>query len=127
MTTDVLKISQDHVWVRPGEDGALLGLTDFAAEALGKIIYVQLPEVGEEVVRGEPFAAVESAKANVELIAPISGNVLRVNGELEDRPDLVNEDSFSTGWIALLSIKDPAELEVLMARPDYDFFVTASE
>jgi glycine cleavage system H protein len=124
--SDVLKVSEDHVWIRPQAEGALVGITDFAAEALGRIIYVELPEVGEQVSRGEPFAAVESGKANVELVAPVSGEVLRINEELEEQPDLVNQDSLGKGWIAVLALADASQLEGLMSRMDYDLFVAGA-
>ena len=76
MTSGTLKISQDHVWVQSQDGEAQVGISDFAAEALGTIIYVELPEVGDEVTKGEPFAAVESGKASVELPAPVSGKIL---------------------------------------------------
>ena len=122
-----LKISEDHVWVNSKGEGALVGISDFAAEALGTIIYVELPEVGNEVSKGEPFAMVESGKASVELPAPISGRVLEVNDKLEDTPDLINQDTLDKGWIAKLSIKDSAELDGLMTKPEYDLFVAGAE
>ena len=127
MTNGALKISQDHVWVRQQENGVGLGLSDFAAEALGTIIYVELPEVGDEVTRGDSFAAVESGKASVELPAPISGHVLKVNQELEDAPDLINQDTYAKGWIAVLSLKDSSELDELMTKADYDMFLAGGE
>ena len=127
MADTVLKISQDHLWVRPQANGALVGISDFAAEALGTIIYVELPEVGDEVTKGEPFAAVESGKANVELPAPISGKILKVNDKLEETPDLINQDTFDKGWLAVLSIKDPTQLDELMTKPNYDLFVAGAE
>jgi glycine cleavage system H protein len=127
MTSGTLKISEDHVWVQLQDGEAQVGISDFAAEALGTIIYVELPEVGDEVTRGEAFAAVESGKANVELTAPISGKVTEVNEELEDTPDLINQDTFSKGWIAVLSLKDGSELEELMTKADYDLFVAGVE
>lgn len=127
MANGTLRISQDHIWLQSLEDGARLGISDFAAEALGTIIYVELPEVGDEVTKGEPFAAVESGKANVELPAPVSGKVLQVNQKLEDEPDLINQDTFGKGWIAVLAVNDVAELEELMSKADYDLFVAAAE
>jgi glycine cleavage system H protein len=127
MAKGVLKISQDHVYVQTLDEGAQVGISDFAAEALGTIIYVELPEVGAEVVKNEPFAAVESGKASVELPAPISGSVLKVNEELEDAPDLINQDTYSKGWIAVIAVKEAAELEELMSKPDYDLFVAGAE
>ena len=127
MVKGVLKISQDHVYVQTLDEGAQVGISDFAAEALGTIIYVELPEVGAEVIKNEPFAAVESGKASVELPAPISGSVLKVNEELEDAPDLINQDTYSKGWIAVIAVKEAAELEELMSKPDYDLFVAGAE
>ena len=127
MTNGILKISQDHVWVQCQDSEAQLGISDFAAEALGTIIYVELPEVGDEVIKGEPFAAVESGKASVELPAPISGKILKVNETLEDTPDLINQDTFAKGWILVLSIEDSSELSDLMTKADYDLFVAGSE
>jgi glycine cleavage system H protein len=126
MTNGALKISQDHVWVQTNGEGAQVGISDFAAEALGTIIYVELPEVGDEVTRGDSFAAVESGKASVELPAPISGHVLKVNEELEDTPDLINQDTYGKGWIVVLAMKDATELDELMSKPDYDLFVAGA-
>ena len=127
MAKGVLKISQDHVYVQANDDGAQVGISDFAAEALGTIIYVELPEVGDEVIKNEPFAVVESGKASVELPAPISGKVLKVNEELEDAPDLINQDTYGKGWIAVLAIKKVTELDELMSKPDYDLFLAGGE
>ena len=127
MSSGVLKISQDHVYVQPTDDGVQVGISDFAAEALGTIIYVELPEVGNEITKGEPFAAVESGKASVELPAPISGKVLKVNERLEDEPDLINQDTSGKGWIAVLSIKDGSELDEMMTKPEYDLFVAGDD
>ena len=126
MTNGSLKISQDHVWVQTNGEGAQLGISDFAAEALGTIIYVELPESGDEVIKGEPFAAVESGKASVELPAPISGEVLKVNEQLEDSPDLINQDTYGKGWIVSLAIKEVTELDDLMSKSDYDLFVAGA-
>jgi glycine cleavage system H protein len=122
-----LKISRDHVWVQTREDGAHVGISDFAAEALGTIIYVELPEVEDQVTRGESFAAVESGKASVELSAPVTGTVLKVNEALEDAPDLINQDAFTKGWLAVLAVQDEAQLDELMSKPDYDLFVADAE
>ena len=127
MAKGVLKISQDHVWVQTNGEGAQVGISDFAAEALGTIIYVELPEIGDEVIKNEPFTAVESGKASVELPAPISGKVLKVNEELEDAPDLINQDTYGKGWIAVLAIEETADLDELMSKPDYDLFLAAAE
>ncbi|MGW8222782.1 MAG: glycine cleavage system protein GcvH [Syntrophobacteria bacterium] len=127
MTNGALKISQDHVYVQTVDEGAQVGISDFATEALGTIIYVELPEVGDEVTRGDSFAAVESGKASVELPAPISGQVLKVNQELEDAPDLINQDTYGKGWIVVLTVKDAKELDELMSKPDYDLYLADAD
>jgi glycine cleavage system H protein len=127
MTNGALKISQDHVYVQNVDEGAQVGISDFATEALGTIIYVELPEVGDEVTRGDSFAAVESGKASVELPAPISGQVLKVNQELEDAPDLINQDTYGKGWIVVLTVKDAKELDELMSKPDYDLYLADAD
>ena len=127
MTNGTLKISQDHIYVKVQDGGALVGISDFAAEALGTIIYVELPEVGDVVNKGEPFGVVESGKASVELPAPISGKVVQVNEQLEDTPDLINQDTFAKGWIVVLSVEDSSELNDLMTKADYDSYVAGSE
>jgi glycine cleavage system H protein len=127
MTTGVLRMSEDHVWVQQQANGVLLGISDFAAEALGTIIYVELPEVGNELSKDEPFATVESGKASVELPSPVSGKILRVNEKLEDQPDLINQDSLAKGWIAEMEITDDSVLETLMSQADYDLFLAGGE
>ena len=127
MTNGALKISQDHVYVQTVDEGAQVGISDFATEALGTIIYVELPEVGDEVTRGDSFAAVESGKASVELPAPISGQVLKVNQELEDAPDLINQDTYGKGWIVVLTVKDAKELDELMSKPDYALYLADAD
>jgi glycine cleavage system H protein len=126
MNEDTLRISQDHVWVRLDAEDARLGLSDFAAEALGKIIYVDLPEPGVEIRKGEAFAAVESGKAQVELTSPVSGQISKVNDRLAEEPELINQDCFGKGWIALVAVKDPAEVEGLMTKAEYDLFVAGA-
>ncbi|MBW1980783.1 MAG: glycine cleavage system protein GcvH [Deltaproteobacteria bacterium] len=120
-----MKITEDHVWVLLQTDFVVLGVTDFAAEALGTIIYVELPEVGETINKGESFATIESGKATIELISPVSGTVLQANEALEETPSLVNQDSLSSGWVARLKIGDASELDDLMSKPEYDLFVAA--
>jgi glycine cleavage system H protein len=126
MKGDTLRISQDHVWIRLDDEGGRLGISDFAAEALGKIIYVDLPEHGAEVKKGEAFAAVESGKAQVELTCPVSGQVAKVNDRLTEEPDLINQDCFGKGWIALVAVTEPGEWEGLMTKADYDLFVAGA-
>ena len=97
---------------------ATIGISDYAQHALGDIVYVDLPEEGDEVEAGETFGAVESVKAASDLISPVSGEVVEVNGELEDAPELINKDAFGT-WMIKVKLSDPSELDALLDAAAY--------
>ncbi|MBD5371703.1 MAG: glycine cleavage system protein GcvH [Bacteroides sp.] len=113
-----LRYADSHEWVKLEGDIATVGITDYAQHALGSIVYVDMPEVGDEVTAGEEFGAVESVKAASDLISPVSGEVVEINEELEDSPELVNEDAFSN-WIMKVKVNDPAEIEALLDAAAY--------
>ena len=113
-----LLYSDSHEWVMVDGDVAIIGVTDYAQAEMGDITYVDLPEVGDEVSSGEDFGALESVKASSELYSPVSGTVVAVNDELEDAPELVNEDAFAN-WIIKVEMSDKAELESLMDAAAY--------
>lgn len=113
-----LRYADSHEWVKLEGDIATVGITDYAQHALGNIVYVDMPEVGDEVTAGEEFGAVESVKAASDLISPVSGEVVEINEELEDSPELVNEDAFSN-WIMKVKVSDPAEIEALLDAEAY--------
>ena len=113
-----LKYSESHEWVRVEGDVAVVGVSDFAQAEMGDITYVDLPEEGDEVVKGEEFGALESVKASSDLIAPVSGTVVEVNSALEDAPEMVNEDAYAA-WIIKVRMADPAELDTLMDAAAY--------
>ena len=117
---DDLRYSREHEWVRV-EDGerATIGITSFAADELGDIVFVELPEVDGELRQFASFGVVESVKAVSDLFAPISGAVVEVNEALRDAPELLNSDPFGEGWIAKLTLTDPAELEALLDAKSY--------
>ena len=118
---DDLKYHPEHMWVRLEEDGvATVGITDFAQEQLGTVIYVDLPDADQEISQGEELGAVESAKSVSDLISPVTGVVLRVNQALEDTPDLINLEPYTGGWIARVKLEDPAELDELMDAGVYE-------
>ncbi|MCH8054680.1 MAG: glycine cleavage system protein GcvH [Deltaproteobacteria bacterium] len=117
-----LKVSEQHVWVRIENPHVFLGLTNFAQGELGQIITVDLPEMGDEVERGEPFAELESVATVSELIAPVSGTVLTVNADLEDHPSIINEDPYNEGWLIEVRLKDDSEVESLMDMDEYYHF-----
>lgn len=113
-----LRYADSHEWVSVDGDIATVGITDYAQHALGNIVYVDMPEVGDEVTAGEVFGAVESVKAASDLISPISGEVVEVNEALEDTPEAVNEDAFSA-WIMKVKISDAAEIDALLDAAAY--------
>ena len=115
---DDLRYADSHEWVKLEGDIATVGITDYAQHALGNIVYVDMPEVGDEVTKGEEFGAVESVKAASDLISPISGEVVEVNEALEDEPELVNADAFGN-WIIKVRVSDPAEIDDLLDAKGY--------
>ena len=112
------KYADTHEWVKLDGDVATIGISDYAQHALGNIVYVDMPEEGDEVTQGEEFGAVESVKAASDLISPVSGEVVEVNEELIDKPELLNEDAFGN-WIIKVKISDPLELDKLMGAEQY--------
>ena len=116
-----LYYSESHEYVRVEGEYGYVGISDFAQHALGNIVYVDMPEVDDEVVAGEDFGAVESVKAASDLISPVSGTVVEVNEALEDEPELVNKDAFEN-WIIKVELTDKAELDNLMDAAAYEKF-----
>ena len=118
-----LRYSTDHEWVRL--EGALVrvGISDFAQDALGDVVYVELPEVGLKVSANSALGEIESTKSVSDVFAPVSGEVLEANDMLEDQPELVNEDPYGDGWICVIRPNDSSELEDLMDAERYDSFV----
>ncbi len=115
-----LRYSPSHEWVRSEPDGSCtIGITDHAQEALGELVYVELPEVGASLNQGDQFAVVESTKAASDVYAPISGEVVAVNETLADTPETVNEDAFQGGWLIRIKPSEPAQLDALLSADDY--------
>lgn len=113
-----LRYSDSHEWVKVDGDIATVGISDYAQHALGNIVYVDMPEEGDEVTAGEDFGAVESVKAASDLISPVSGEVVEVNGALEDAPELLNEDPY-TNWIIKVRLSDTSEIDALLDAAAY--------
>ena len=118
-----LKFTKDHEWVRQDGDAAVIGITDHAQNALGDVVFVELPEVGREVASGEACAVVESVKAASDVYAPIAGRVVEVNAALAEDPALINQDPTGQGWFFKLEPKDPAEIAALLDEAAYARFV----
>jgi glycine cleavage system H protein len=117
---DDLRYSKEHEWVRVEGTRATIGITSFAAEELGDIVFVELPEVGATLNQFATFGVVESVKAVSDLFAPISGEVLEVNEALRESPELLNSDAFGDGWIARLELSDPGEIDTLLDAQAYE-------
>ena len=113
-----LRYAESHEWVSLDGDIATVGITDYAQHALGDIVYVDMPEVGDEVTAGEEFGAVESVKAASDLYSPVSGEVVEINEALEDEPGLINQDAFGN-WIMKVKVSDASELDALLDAEAY--------
>jgi glycine cleavage system H protein len=120
MTT---RYTKDHEYIRLDGDTATVGITDYAQQQLGDVVYVELPSVGKAVAKGSEAAVVESVKAASEVYAPVSGEVVEVNGDLEASPGTVNEDPSGRGWFMKIRVKDQGELDGLMTEEQYQDFV----
>ncbi len=118
-----LKYSEEHEWVKDEGEKVRIGITDFAQSELGDIVFVELPEVGEEIEADEPFGSVESVKTVSELYAPISGKVVEVNEELEDSPEFVNESPYDKAWMVVLEPNNADEMNELMSAEEYEAMI----
>ena len=118
-TVEGLYYSESHEWVKVEGNIAVVGITDFAQHAMGDLSYVDMPEVDDELEKGEEFGAVESVKAASDLYSPVSGTVVEVNEALEDAPELLNEDAFAN-WIVKIEMSDPSEVDSLMDAAAYE-------
>jgi|SRR5690625_817847 len=118
-----LYYSQEHIWVKKEGNQVRIGVTEYGQDELGDIVFVELPEVGEELVADEPFGSVESVKTVSELYAPISGKILEVNEELEDNPEFINESPYEKAWIVVIELADDTELDELLTDDEYVSFL----
>jgi len=118
-----VKYSSDHEWVRVEGNEAYVGITDFAQEELGEIVYVDVTSVGEKLSQGDVFGSIEAVKTVSDLMMPVGGEILEVNPKLDEAPELVNKDPFGEGWIIKITIQNPDELSTLMSAEDYKKFV----
>jgi len=125
-TVNGLYYTEDHEWVRVEDGLAYIGITDYAQEKLGEIVYVELPEEGDEFSVGDSFSVVESVKAASDCYMPVSGRVVRINESLEDSPQLINEDPYEN-WIIAVEMEDESELEDLMDEQAYLEFCSREE
>lgn len=118
-----LKYSKEHEWVLVEDKVAIIGITEFAEHELGDVVYVELPEVGEKVVKDDPFAAVESVKAVSDVFAPVSGTVLEINDTLPENPETINDDPYGDGWMIKVEMTDKDDLKDLMSAEEYAEYI----
>ena len=118
-----LKYSKEHEWVLVEGKVATVGITDFAQDQLGDIVFVELPAVGDKVSKEDAFGVVESVKAVSDIYAPVSGKVLEANDDLPENPEMINEDPYGDGWIIKIEMNDPEELNDLMTATEYEEYV----
>lgn len=122
-----LKYTREHEWARKKGANIVVGITDFAQNQLGDVVYVELPDIGDPVKKGESFGVVESTKAVSELFSPLTGKVVEVNDPLSDAPETINEDPYEEGWMIVIEPADPKEVDALMDAKTYKSFVEEQE
>ena len=123
MVIEGLLYTKDHEWARIDADIATIGITDYAQQMLGELVFVELPDIGKQCAVNDELAIVESTKAANDIYAPVAGKVIEVNDELESQPELVNQDCYSAGWICKLQITDVKSVESLMDSKQYEEYL----
>ena len=118
-----LKYDREHEWVKVEDDVATIGISHFAQDQLGEVVYVDLPSVGDSVNAGESFGEIESVKSVSELFSPVTGEIVEVNEALSDSPETVNEEPYGDGWMVKIALSDPTELDGLMTSDEYEAFI----
>ena len=124
---DELHYSKDHEWVRVEGNVAIVGITDYAQDSLGDVVYVELPKVGDEFAANESFGSVESVKAVSEVFSPVSGEVVGINETLADAPEKVNTDPYGEGWMIRLQMSKPGEVDSILTAAEYEDFTKAEK
>ncbi|MCP5464678.1 MAG: glycine cleavage system protein GcvH [Deltaproteobacteria bacterium] len=124
LNPEELRYTKEHEWVHLQGETARIGITEYAAEQLGDVVHVELPEQNAEFEQGEAFGSVESVKSVSDVYLPLTGRVTEVNATLADNPGIINEDPYGEGWIVNLQLKDPSKLEGLMSHDDYQKFLS---
>ena len=124
---DDLKYTREHEWLLVEGKVATVGITDFAQEQLGDVVFVELPSVGDKVTKDEAMGVIESVKAVSDVYAPVSGTVIEVNDDLPDSTEMINEDPYGDGWMVKIEMSDPTDVEDLMAATEYEQFVSEQQ
>jgi glycine cleavage system H protein len=127
MNPDDIKYHREHTWVRTEGKQATIGITDYAQQQMGDIVYVDLPETETEIDADSELSEIESTKATSPVVSPVSGTVVEVNEDLADSPEIINEDPYGNGWLAVLDMSDASELNDLMTKSEYEKFLKEEE
>jgi glycine cleavage system H protein len=127
MSPDDLLYTKEHEWIRMSDNVGTIGITDFATKELGEVVYVELPKVGDKFKAGDAFGNVESVKAVSELFLPCTGEIIEVNEDLGNAPELLNEDPYGKAWLVQIRLKDPSETADLMSSEEYDEYTKEEE
>ena len=123
MNPDDVRYHKEHTWVRVTGKKGTIGITDYAQDSLGDIVYIDLPEVDDTIEANSEISEIESTKATSSVVAPVSGKILKVNEELSESPEIINEDPYGKGWIAVIELDNPSEAEDLMDASEYEKYV----
>ncbi|MBT3216432.1 MAG: glycine cleavage system protein GcvH [Candidatus Marinimicrobia bacterium] len=118
-----LKYTKDHEWVKMHDGSVTVGITDYAQKELGDIVFVEFPELNDHITKDEPFGTIEAVKTVADLFAPLSGEIININDEIEDAPDFVNSDPYGDGWLVKIKIPDESEWNLLMSASDYENYL----
>lgn len=124
---EAMYFTETHEWIKVAGNEAYIGITDFAVKKLTDLVHIELPEVGDEVVQGNPFGSIESVKAVSDLNTPVSGKVVEVNEEIAANLDLISTEPYDEGWLVKISISDPTEFDSLMTKKDYENYIKTIE
>jgi glycine cleavage system H protein len=124
---DDLHYSKDHEWVRVDGNVAIVGITDYAQDSLGDVVYVELPKVGDDFAANESFGSVESVKAVSEVFSPVSGEIVGTNETLADTPEKVNQDPYGEGWMIRVQMSNPGEVDSMLTAAEYEDFTKAEK
>ena len=127
MYNEDMKYTREHEWIRVTKGEAIIGITDYAQNEMGDVVYVEVPEIGKKVKKGDILATLESVKAVSEVYAPISGEVIKVNEDLNSTPELINEDAHGKGWIAVIKWEKEDDFQDLMTAAEYEGFLKDGE
>jgi len=120
-----LKYHKEHTWVKVIGKKATIGITEYAQKQLGDIVYVDLPSTDTEIEKDEEFTEIESTKTTSSVIAPVSGNIIEVNEELEETPEIINEDPYGKGWIVVVELSEPSQIDELFDSSDYENYISS--